>query len=44
MGHAYATTTFVYLDAVGVEERLFAERMWEGRSIASFPLKEGDHH
>lgn len=29
MGHAYATTTFVYLDAVGVEERRFAERMWE---------------
>lgn len=28
MGHAYATTTSIYLDAVGVEERQFAERMW----------------
>lgn len=28
MGHAYAATTSIYLDAVGVEERQFAERMW----------------
>lgn len=28
MGHAHAATTFVYIDAVGVEERQFAERMW----------------
>jgi integrase len=44
MGHAYATTTSVYLDAVGVEERLFAERMWEVRSMEPFPIKEGEHH
>ena len=30
MGHAYASTTAIYLDAVGAEERFFAERMWEG--------------
>ena len=29
MGHADATTTAIYLDAVGIEERLFAERMWD---------------
>lgn len=28
MGHASLTTTAVYLDAVGQEEREFAERMW----------------
>jgi len=28
MGHASGTTTAVYLDAVGAEERRFAERMW----------------
>lgn len=28
MGHASLTTTTVYLDAVGQEEREFAERMW----------------
>jgi integrase/recombinase XerD len=28
MGHAYATTTAIYLDAVGPEERQFASRMW----------------
>lgn len=28
MGHASPETTAVYLDAVGVEERLFASRMW----------------
>ncbi len=28
MGHALPTTTAIYLDAVGVEEREFAERMW----------------
>jgi integrase len=28
MGHAHASTTAIYLDAVGNEERLFAERMW----------------
>ncbi len=27
-GHASATTTAIYLDAVGVEERQFATRMW----------------
>lgn len=28
MGHASQTTTAIYLDAVGPEERRFAERMW----------------
>lgn len=28
MGHASGTTTAIYLDAVGVEEREFARRMW----------------
>lgn len=28
MGHSSATTTAIYLDAVGVEEREFARRMW----------------
>ena len=28
MGHASPDTTAHYLDAVGVEEREFAERMW----------------
>jgi integrase len=28
MGHASATTTAIYLDAVGAEERRFASRMW----------------
>lgn len=28
MGHASQTTTAIYLDAVGVEERQFAGRMW----------------
>ena len=28
LGHASATTTAIYLDAVGIEEREFAERMW----------------
>jgi integrase/recombinase XerD len=28
MGHASASTTAIYLDAVGVEEREFAARMW----------------
>jgi integrase/recombinase XerD len=28
MGHASPTTTAIYLDAVGTEERLFASRMW----------------
>ena len=28
MGHASPVTTAIYLDAVGVEEREFAERMW----------------
>ena len=28
MGHASLTTTAIYLDAVGVEERQFASRMW----------------
>jgi integrase len=28
MGHASATTTAIYLDAVGVEERRFARRLW----------------
>ncbi len=28
MGHASATTTAIYLDAVGTEERQFASRMW----------------
>lgn len=28
MGHALASTTAIYLDAVGAEERKFAERMW----------------
>lgn len=28
MGHASLTTTAIYLDAVGVEEREFAQRMW----------------
>lgn len=28
MGHAFASTTAIYLDAVGEEERHFAERMW----------------
>ena len=28
MGHASGTTTAIYLDAVGVEERSFARRMW----------------
>lgn len=28
MGHAFPTTTAIYLDAVGEEERQFAERMW----------------
>jgi integrase len=28
MGHASPTTTAIYLDAVGVEERAFATRMW----------------
>lgn len=29
MGHALASTTAIYLDAVGEEERHFAERMWQ---------------
>ena len=29
MGHASQTTTAIYLNAVGKEERLFAQRMWE---------------
>ncbi|MEM1134037.1 MAG: site-specific integrase [Pseudomonadota bacterium] len=29
MGHASSTTTAIYLNAVGSEERLFARRMWE---------------
>lgn len=28
LGHASPTTTAIYLDAVGIEEREFAERMW----------------
>jgi integrase/recombinase XerD len=28
MGHASLTTTAIYLDAVGIEERQFASRMW----------------
>jgi integrase/recombinase XerD len=28
MGHASPTTTAIYMDAVGVEERQFAKRMW----------------
>jgi integrase/recombinase XerD len=28
MGHASSTTTAIYLDAVGAEERQFASRMW----------------
>jgi site-specific recombinase XerD len=28
MGHASFTTTAIYLDAVGAEERQFASRMW----------------
>lgn len=28
MGHASPTTTAIYLDAVGIEERQFASRMW----------------
>jgi integrase/recombinase XerD len=28
MGHASPTTTAIYLDAVGMEERQFASRMW----------------
>lgn len=28
MGHAAPTTTAIYLNVVGNEERLFAERMW----------------
>lgn len=28
LGHADLTTTLIYVDAVGVEERQFAERMW----------------
>ncbi|MDH4745880.1 site-specific integrase [Sphingomonas sp. CBMAI 2297] len=28
LGHASSATTSIYLDAVGVEERQFAERMW----------------
>lgn len=28
MGHSSGTTTAIYLDAVGVEEREFARRMW----------------
>jgi len=28
MGHASLTTTAIYLDAVGAEERQFAKRMW----------------
>lgn len=28
LGHASAITTAIYLDAVGIEEREFAERMW----------------
>ncbi|MCP1472001.1 integrase [Sphingobium sp. OAS761] len=28
LGHASGVTTAIYLDAVGVEEREFAERMW----------------
>lgn len=28
LGHASLTTTAIYLDAVGLEERAFAERMW----------------
>lgn len=28
MGHSLASTTAIYLDAVGEEERRFAERMW----------------
>jgi integrase len=28
MGHASPTTTVIYLDAVGLEERQFANRMW----------------
>lgn len=29
MGHASSTTTAIYLNVVGNEERMFAERMWE---------------
>jgi integrase len=28
LGHASATTTAIYLDAIGVEEREFVRRMW----------------
>lgn len=28
MGHALPSTTAIYLDAVGVEEREFAKRIW----------------
>lgn len=30
MGHANLTTTAIYIEAVGNEERLFAQRMWVG--------------
>ncbi len=33
MGHASPTTTAIYLDAVGVEERLFASRMWSNTKV-----------
>ena len=32
MGHASIQTTEIYLDIVGIEERVFAKRMWNGES------------
>jgi integrase len=29
LGHSDSSTTAIYMDAVGVEERAFAQRMWE---------------
>jgi integrase len=31
LGHASPTTTAIYLDAGGIEERRFAARMWPGQ-------------
>lgn len=33
MGHASSTTTAIYLDVIGAEERMFAERLWEQRTM-----------
>ncbi|MCB9992238.1 MAG: tyrosine-type recombinase/integrase [Hyphomicrobiaceae bacterium] len=43
LGHARISTTAIYADAVGAEERELAERMWEAEA-SSGCIDKGDQH